>query len=44
MGRFHGYDSIVSRLQSQNEEAIYLIARSSGAFGSHLIDLGRVKG
>ena len=32
MGPFHGYDSVVSRQQTQSEETIYLSAKLSGVF------------
>ena len=44
MGPSHRYGSIDSRLQNQNDETIYLSAKSSEVFGSHLIDLERIKG
>ena len=39
MDPFHGWDSTVSRLQSNYEESLFLNTKFPGALGTHFIEL-----
>ena len=44
MAPFYGWGSPVSRLQSRYKKMVYFLPLSLGIHGTHVIELGRVKG